>query len=193
LRVSWHPMLRRLFTFASALSLLLCVGTCVAWVRSYWYSDWWTWKHGPTHIVSEGEEIYFSHEDTLWIEWGQFSMNFFDEAFSPESQRQYGLVHGQRRAIEGPLRFYYERHRNTEYVQPWGLAVSWAGVPAWFLAAVTSVCPFFSTLAWIRRSRHMNHGLCPTCGYDLRATPDRCPECGTALAQTPRQSTLPKI
>jgi hypothetical protein len=56
-------------------------------------------------------------------------------------------------------------------------------IPYWFLAALTLAAP----LQWARRrhaARRARVGLCPRCGYDLRATPGRCPECGLATRQT---------
>jgi hypothetical protein len=49
----------------------------------------------------------------------------------------------------------------------------------WPLVVVTALLPAYRLLRYGTRRRRRDAGLCPACGYDLRATPGRCPECGT--------------
>ena len=53
--------------------------------------------------------------------------------------------------------------------RPWKAAVyPAAGLAQWY----------FLNRPHERRRKRRRQGLCPECGYDLRATPGRCPECG---------------
>lgn len=56
----------------------------------------------------------------------------------------------------------------------------------WLAIAVTGILPLIwvasvarSRLAEVKARERLGKGICPNCGYDLRATPNRCPECGT--------------
>ena len=55
-----------------------------------------------------------------------------------------------------------------------------AYAPAFVVIPMTAFLPAY----WIFRRfrRPVIPGMCPICGYDLRATPGRCPECGTVPA-----------
>ena len=51
-------------------------------------------------------------------------------------------------------------------------------VPLWLPTLMTLIPPLTVCRRWLVRLGRRRRGLCPDCGYDLRATPDHCPECG---------------
>jgi hypothetical protein len=57
-----------------------------------------------------------------------------------------------------------------------GVAVEW-----WAISVIACVLPAGRLARWLLTGTQFAAGLCPTCGYDLRASTDRCPECGRII------------
>ena len=200
--------LRILLNAATVLSLVLCVVTVAAWVRSYWLSEMWTRGHqelgADSHrkwlwqFASAGGSVsYFGYsEDVHGL--GKFNPQVLADLRAilsvPANRDTRGYQSRPRtqgRATFGlttTLGFGFKFHRDAP--APPSTGSSWScsmTVPYW---AVTGACavPLAVCLRCIRR-RHKGDRAdqdpaslrCPACGYDCRATPDRCPECGTAL------------
>jgi hypothetical protein len=60
--------------------------------------------------------------------------------------------------------------------------------PFWVPALLLALAAAASAGASRRLARRARLNLCPSCGYDLRASPDRCPECGEPVASAPREA-----
>ena len=86
----------------------------------------------------------------------------------------------------GPLNFgfhfapwlYYGDWSKRPLARSWNLTI-----PDWPILILTAIIPL---LWWRRTHTHRQPpGICPQCGYDLRATPTQCPECGSIRSPAP--------
>jgi hypothetical protein len=169
-------MRRKLFTLAAASSAVLCAAVCVLWVRSYWVSDSWERDVPGTRV---GVGSYSGH---VWWARKQYKGTIMfnrtpgyhaipTEAFATNTL---------------PPTWEFAGFRWTHFRLTGGLVLPFVSqefrVPDWAVVLATGALPSVWLARRIRRQRRAA-GLCPACGYDLRATPDRCPECGTIPSQ----------
>jgi len=165
----------RLLNLAAGVSLLLAVAIVALWMRSY--------------VRGEGiiRSWHTSTERRSWaVESLYGSLNCYitrnHDVGGPIAPRYtyFGYTQGDLEQTN-PLHWFrfppvqFEHLGDDERV----IAVAY-----WLLLLPTLPLPVIAIARHRRRRHRETSNLCPTCGYDLRATPDRCPECGAVPASS---------
>jgi hypothetical protein len=157
---------RPLLKIAIRTSLTLAIACTLAFLGSY------RWTHAVEGFGRSTTGIAATYRGSLVV----------GVAVAPLPRLYWLVVPSENAAIrDGFLAFRWQNDRIVKLI----------GVPLWLLSAV---------FAWLfvrlhRATRVRSPGLCPTCGYDLRATPERCPECGSVAviaACPPTPSVTPR-
>jgi hypothetical protein len=192
---------RILLDAATLLSLLFLIGTVALWLRSYsTYDDaGYVTVRWPDPQQRDRHDIGLRTVKGKWLLWiidNDFKFRFPQDISSPppsvdEMRRQdvtdrgfywrsspLPLAPGRADIVDanvagfGLLRDRQRRRGRDDHERI-------ISIPAALPAACFAILPLARLAAARRRRSRRATGLCPQCGYDLRATPDRCPECGT--------------
>jgi hypothetical protein len=178
---------RRLFNVLAAGSLVLCVATLSLWVRGNWQCDhvrWFSANYGVSFASANSVMMLtigpnYKGTDALPLESGwRYTHYSAHDAGQQMVRCQIPIAEYHRL---GWLGFAYDPNRLETYHGPPKFTEYSSHrlyFPHWWFAATTSVLP--AIWYWQRRRQRVRTKLrrCVSCGYDLRATPERCPECG---------------
>jgi len=173
-------MRRRIANIAAVTLLGVTVVLSVFWTRSHWRSDTVYRQATPDawSIASNdgGLTLGHRHYDGLWLN---------DQEWRYHSGSVAGTGYGMRRwTFAGFGRSDFEGGVGTDDFGYKFRDDYWT-VPYWILVLVTSAYPASWIVGCTRRRvgrARVARGRCPSCGYDLRASPARCPECGRLAA-----------
>ena len=177
---------RRLFTIASALSLLLGVGMAVSWVRSYWVRDMPGKFWSDPMTQTGGYLMLQSNCGSLMIQ--RLSLIMSDRAFAAFASRippdglswRRAPVRGGRMApgFWHSMGFGYLNSVSRNQTV-WFLIV-----PYWLPVLISAILPGLWLRAAIRAPLALQPYQCPACRYNLTGnTSGVCPECGTPVQQ----------
>src|SRR3954464_11233414 len=167
-------MKRRLLNLLVLLSLLLCMAVVALWVRCYFAAD--GVGVGQTIMVSTGGRL------CLAVPYGAmpYAHGKLFRVIGDRERLALGLLlFGRQPGVQWEAAGFEYRDAAVT-----GGGLRLYALPWWVIALGFAVAPAWRGLRTWRRRHLLRPALCPSCGYDLRATPDRCPECGTA-ATTP--------
>jgi hypothetical protein len=183
-------MIRRLFTIASALSIILCAATLALWVRSEFRTDVirWGFARGMTDssswvATSKRGSIIVHRRHWYFIDGRQGEIHFYTlwrwDSWSGRAPPEPKLAHEV-------LGCGWERDHEVDPDANAGSLVRdqhKIAAPYWAISALLASPSLVLRKRWQkwRESRRRGQGLCLACGYDLRASEDRCPECGTII------------
>jgi hypothetical protein len=164
---------RWLFNLAAGVSVVLCLVSIVGvWMRSYW-------RYDLIEYVTEGNSwaVHWTRGSvgvTSTRPWAGAD-HFSHRSFPSNSPRLF--VDGTPGAFTFAGFGYVDDRTGT--ISQWTMYV-----PCWFLAVllISVLAVVSSPLRYPRRRRWAQQDRCVSCGYDLRATPDRRPECGAVPA-----------
>jgi hypothetical protein len=171
-------MIRRLFTFASLLSVVLCVALAVVWVRSY-VREAGEWVRGR---YSAGEYVAGCRRGELFVVIEPYPRAFPVARVSgpqPIGNSAMILAYQERRFLAGvSLRDIYSPTPLSAGPTTKQLVSRTVAVQCWAAGVMLAVLPACWTFLRLRRRRRL--GCCPVCDYNLTGnTSGVCPECGT--------------
>jgi hypothetical protein len=184
-------LLRWTFNTLAAVSLLLCVATAGLWVRSYW-----VYERVSASRLEASDRHRFHYACFISSERGRLGGSFWwSERPEAEPIPRWQFRHYRR---DNPFRLAAGLEFSADRFLQEGFAFNtrdWH-LPDWSLVSAFALLPAIVTFRQVRavrrRRRRARLGLCPACGYDLRASPGRCPECGAVPAKHETRSTKPE-
>jgi hypothetical protein len=162
---------RRLFTLCSAVSLLLCVALCASWALGL-HTDGGPRSRQPVLKPPEQTSFAFGFSGSQLT----IAMTTPPYALGTPAHVRYGRSEFLGVSVGREARY-------GELIN--GRVTAWLGdtasvtISSWYAVLATAIAPAWAVVHQRRRRRRSLRGLCPVCGYDLRASPERCPECGT--------------